>query len=84
MNAAEASAAHSHSSISTNIVDFTLSCSALKRRVYVRFGGASGLEEDRAARRLEVDEHGIARRLSDDVWSMSAATSRCDMYPCIT
>ena len=39
-----------------------------------RFGGASGLEEDRAARKLEVDEHGIARRVSDDIWSN--ATSR--------
>ncbi len=39
-----------------------------------RFGGASDLEEDRAARKLEVDEHGIARRVSDDIWSN--ATSR--------
>ncbi len=39
-----------------------------------RFGGASALEEDRAARKLEVDEHGIARRVSNDIWS--DATSR--------
>ncbi len=32
------------------------------------------MEEDRAARRLEVDEHGIARRTSNDIWSN--ATSR--------
>ncbi|KAK9901648.1 hypothetical protein WJX75_006561 [Coccomyxa subellipsoidea] len=38
------------------------------------FGGASALEEDRAAQKLEVDEHGIARRMSDDIWSN--ATSR--------
>ncbi|BDA42201.1 probable Syndetin [Coccomyxa sp. Obi] len=39
------------------------------------FGGASALEEDRAARKLEVDEHGIARRVSDDIWRTSAATT---------
>ena len=39
-----------------------------------RFGGASALEDDRAGRRVAVDEHGIARRASDDIWS--AATSR--------
>ena len=39
------------------------------------FGGASALEDDRAARRMTVDEHGISRRLSDDIWSN--ATSRC-------
>ena len=44
-----------------------------------RFGGASALEEDRAARKLEVDEHGIARRMSDDIWSN--ATSRQPPLP---
>ena len=44
-----------------------------------RFGGASALEDDRAARRMTVDEHGVSRRLSDDIWSN--ATSRCDAEP---
>lgn len=37
------------------------------------------MEEDRAARKLEVDEHGIARRVSDDIWSN--ATSRQPPLP---
>eukprot|EP00891_Asterochloris_glomerata_P005698 jgi/Astpho2/5698/fgenesh1_pg.00079_%23_105_t len=39
-----------------------------------RFAGATVLDEDRASRRLEVDEHGLPRRVSNDVWSN--ATSR--------
>ena len=41
------------------------------------FGGTTMLEEGRASRQVEVDEHGIARRVSDDIWSESNATSRC-------
>ena len=51
--------------------------------MHCSFGGASALEDDRAARGLEVDEHGIARRLSNDVWSESNATSRCSTCSCM-
>ena len=44
-----------------------------------RFAGSSVLQEDRASRRLEVDEHGLPLNASTDIWS--ATTSRAPSRP---
>lgn len=44
------------------------------QKLACRFAGSSVLQEDRASRRLEVDEHGLPCREAADIWS--AATSR--------
>ncbi|KAK9817254.1 hypothetical protein WJX72_011915 [[Myrmecia] bisecta] len=33
------------------------------------FAGSTVLDEDRASKRLEVDEHGLPRRVTNDIWS---------------
>lgn len=48
---------------------------ALKFWGLYRFAGSSVLEEDNASRRLEVDENGLPKRMSNDIWN-SNATSR--------
>ena len=45
-----------------------------------RFAGSTVLDEDRASRRLEVDEHGLPRRVTNDIWSNG--TSRSVLHCC--
>ncbi len=38
-----------------------------------RFAGSSVLEEDRASRHLEVDDQGLPRQASADIWSATSS-----------
>jgi len=41
--------------------------------ILCRFAGSSVLEEDRASRRLEVDDQGLPRQASTDIWSTTSS-----------
>ena len=59
----------------TSHAPLRLSCSDWCICALCRFAGSSVLEEDRASRRLEVDEQGLPRRVSTDIWSATTSVS---------
>ena len=59
----------------TSHAPLRLSCSDWCMCALCRFAGSSVLEEDRASRRLEVDEQGLPRRVSTDIWSPTTSVS---------